>query len=131
MENKKEKARIELELLMRVNSLRKYIGDNVSTKDEIVPDDEDLSKSSLDDLFDIDIFFSRKPGMRRSVQLISSGLDDPRAVKLSCITALASLCDSMVANKPLNVTEEDIVTFMASWLKLHNIKAFTVEEKGE
>lgn len=124
MENKKEKAKIELELLMRINSLRKYISDNVSTKDEIVPDDEDLSKSDLDDLFDIDIFFSRKPGMRRSVQLIMSDATDLRCFKISVLTMLASLCDTLVSKEHHNsfdMDEEDILLFMSSWLESHNI----------
>lgn len=95
---------------------------NSLTKDEVVPKSEDLSAGKLDEMYDIDIFFSRKPGMRRSIQLISSGADDDDCVKLSCMTALASLCDTMIANKPLNITEEDIVRFMIGWLDMHHIK---------
>lgn len=95
---------------------------NSLTKDEVVPKSEDLSAGKLDEMYDIDIFFSRKPGMRRSIQLISSGVDDDDCIKLSCMTALASLCDTMIANKPLNITEEDIVRFMIGWLDMHHIK---------
>lgn len=95
---------------------------NSSTKDEVIPEEYDLSKGELDEVYDLDIFFSRKPGMRRSIQLISSGSDNEDYIKLSCMTALASLCDTMIANKPLNVTEEDIVRFMIGWLDMHHIK---------
>jgi len=102
--------------------LREMAFDKSSTKDDKVPKSQDISAGRLDELFDIDIFFSRKPGMRRSIQIITSGAKDDDYIKLSCLTALASLCDTMIANKPLNVTEKDIVSFMISWLDMHHIK---------
>lgn len=105
-----------------LNELRKFTLKNSSTKDEIVSNEEDLSKSYLDEIFDIDIFFSRKPGMRRSVQLISSGNDDSTSNKISFMTALASLCDTAVSVEQLDISEEDIVRFMIGWLDMHKIK---------
>ena len=113
---------INEQIFEKIEELRELLRNNVSTKDEKIPRAEDLSKSKLDKFFDIDIFFSRKPGMRRSIQLISSEAEDDDCVKLSCLTALASLCDTMIANKPLNITEEDIVKFMIGWLDMHHIK---------
>ena len=95
---------------------------NSLNKDDIVPKSQNLASGELDKHFDIDIFYSRKPGMRRSIQLISSGAEDIDDVRLSCLTALASLCDTMVANKQLGVSEKDIVVFMDGWLDMHNIK---------
>lgn len=95
---------------------------NSPTRDEKVPRSQNLAVGPTDTMFDIDIFFSRKPGMRRSIQLISSEAEDDDCVKLSCLTALASLCDTMIDSKPLNITEEDIVKFMISWLDVHHIK---------
>lgn len=115
-----DETRIE-ELL---EEMRQITFRNSSTRDEIVSDEENIALSDLDKYFDIDIFFSRKPGMRRSIQLISSGSDDENCVKLSCMTALASLCDTMISNKQLNMTEKDIIDFMVMWLDMHNIKVF-------
>lgn len=111
---------IRIEQLMQ--EMREITFRNSSTRDEVIPRSQDLSVGKMDSMFDIDIFFSRKPGMRRSIQLISSSAEDDNYVKLSCLTALASLCDTMIANKPLNVTEEDIVKFMIGWLDMHHIK---------
>lgn len=101
------------------SSLREIAFNNSPTKNDKVPKEQDLSKSNVDKIFDIDIFFSRKPGMRRSVQLISSGSKDKDSVRLSCMTALASLCDTMVSNNLLS--EKDIVLFMSAWLDMHKI----------
>ena len=38
------------------------------------------------------------------------------------IKQITDLCDTMIANKPLNITEEDIVKFMIGWLDMHHIK---------
>ena len=95
---------------------------NSPTRDEKVPRSQNLAVGPMDTMFDIDIFFSRKPGMRRSIQLISSEAEDDYCVKLSCLTALASLCDTMIASEQLNITEEDIVKFMVGWLDVHHIK---------
>ena len=111
---------IRIEQLMQ--EMREITFRNSSTRDEVIPRSQDSSVGKMDSMFDIDIFFSRKPGMRRSIQLISSSAEDDNYVKLSCLTALASLCDTMIANKPLNVTEEDIVKFMIGWLDMHHIK---------
>lgn len=111
---------IRIEQLMQ--EIREITFRNSSTRDEKVPRSQDLSVGKFDNMFDIDIFFSRKPGMRRSIQLISSNAEEDDYVKISCLTALASLCDTMIANKPLNVTEEDIVKFMIGWLDMHHIK---------
>lgn len=111
---------IRIEQLMQ--EMREITFRNSSTRDEVIPRSQDLSVGKMDTMFDIDIFFSRKPGMRRSIQLISSSAEDDNYVKLSCLTALASLCDTMIANKQLNVTEEDIVKFMIGWLDMHHIK---------
>ena len=66
--------------------------------------------------------FSEFSSTKFSRQLISSEAKDDDCVKLSCLTALASLCDTMIDSKPLNITEEDIVKFMISWLDVHHIK---------
>lgn len=95
---------------------------NSPTRDEKVPRSQNLAVGPMDTMFDIDVFFSRKPGMRRSIQLISSEAEDDDCVKLSCLTALASLCDTMIASEQLNITEEDIVKFMVCWLDIHHIK---------
>ena len=95
---------------------------NSPTRDEKVPRSQNLAVGPMDTMFDIDVFFSRKPGMRRSIQLISSEAEDDDCVKLSCLTALASLCDTMIASEPLNITEEAIVKFMVGWLDVHHIK---------
>ena len=105
-----------------LDELRELTRDLTPTKNEKVPKSENLAASKLNKIFDIDIFYSRKPGMRRSVQLITSGAEDSDYVKLSCLTALASLCDTMIANKQLNVSEEDIVKFMVGWMDMHHIK---------
>lgn len=107
----KDIERIE-ELL---SDLRKLTFDKASTRDDIVPIDEDLSKGEFNDLFDIDIFFSRKPGMRRSVQLIKSDNLDKDNIRVSCMTALASLFDTMIRNNLL--TREDIMLCVYSWLE--------------
>lgn len=111
---------IRIEELLQ--EMREITFRNSSTRDDVIPRSEDISVGRMDEMYDIDIFFSRKPGMRRSIQLISSEAQDDDCVKLSCMTALASLCDTMIANKPLNITEEDIVRFMIGWLDMHHIK---------
>ena len=111
-----------------INELRQVAFDNVPTRNDKVPESEDLSKSSFDNLFDIDIFFSRKPGMRRSVQLITSNSEDKEALRLSCMTAIASLCDTMLSNKLLAI--EDLLLAMEMWKQGHGVKDFTVEEKN-
>ena len=105
-----------------LQEMREIAFRNSPTRDEKVPRSQNLAVGPTDTMFDIDMFFSRKPGMRRSIQLISSEAKDDYCVKLSCLTALASLCDTMIANKPLNITEEDIVKFMIGWLDMHHIK---------
>ena len=105
-----------------LQEMREIAFRNSPTRDEKVPRSQNLAVGPMDTMFDIDIFFSRKPGMRRSIQLISSEAEDDDCVKLSCLTALASLCDTMIDSKPLNITEEDIVKFMISWLDVHHIK---------
>lgn len=111
-----------IRIMELMQEMREITFRNSSTRDEKVPRSQDLSVGKMDEMFDIDIFFSRKPGMRRSIQLISSEADNDNCVKLSCLTALASLCDTMIANEPLHVTEEDIVRFMIGWLDMHHIK---------
>jgi hypothetical protein len=107
-----------------VNELRELALDNVATKNDKVPDKEDLSKSKVDSIFDIDIFFSRKPGMRRSVQLITSNNKDKENLRVSCMTALASLCDTMVTNNLVEL--KDIILFMTLWGDMHNISIFDI-----
>ena len=107
-------------ILKTLNSLREQLKDMVPTKNDVIPDDENLATKDIDEHFDIDIFFSRKPGMRRSIQLITSNCEGDD-VKVSCLTAMASLCDTLIANKQLNVTEQDIALFMQAWLEMHDI----------
>ena len=101
------------------SALREIAFNNSPTKNDKVPKEQDLSKSDVDNIFDVDIFLSRKPGMRRSVQLISSDSKNKDSVRISCMTALASLCDTMVSNNLLS--EKDIILFMSMWLDMHHI----------
>ena len=116
---------INEQILEKIEELRELLRNNVSTKNEKIPRAEDLSKSKLDKkldkLFDIDIFFSRKPGMRRSIQLVSSGTDKPENVQLSCMTALCGLCDTMVSNKELNMSEKEIIIAFLCWMEQHRM----------
>ena len=112
---------INEQIFEKIEELRELLRNNVSTKDEKIPRAEDLSKSKLNKLFDIDIFFSRKPGMRKSIQLVSSGTDKPENVQLSCMTALCGLCDTMVSNKELCMSEEEIIMAFLCWMEQHRM----------
>ena len=104
-----------------IDELREVLRDSVPTKNKQVPKNKDISLSSLDNTFDIDIFYTRKPGMRSSLQLVASNAGDPEYVKISCMTALASLCDTMVNNKSLNVSKEDIVRMFLGWAEANGL----------
>lgn len=104
-----------------IDELREVLRDNVPTKNKQVPKNKDISLSSLDNTFDIDIFYTRKPGMRSSLQLVASNAGDKEYVKISCMTALASLCDTMVNNKSLNVSKEDIVRMFLGWAEANGL----------
>lgn len=119
---KKQEIDDNTRMMELLQEIRDIAFRNSPTRDEKVPRSQNLAVGPTDTMFDIDIFFSRKPGMRRSIQLISSEAEDDDCVKLSCLTALASLCDTMIDSKPLNITEEDIVKFMIGWLDVHHIK---------
>lgn len=119
---KKQEIDDNTRMMELLQEIRDIAFRNSPTRDEKVPRSQNLAVGPMDTMFDIDIFFSRKPGMRRSIQLISSEAEDDYCVKLSCLTALASLCDTMIASEPLNITEEDIVKFMVGWLDIHHIK---------
>ena len=108
--------------------LRKYTQENVETKNEIIPDDEDFSKGNLDKVYDIDIFISRKPGMRRSVQLITSGAENKQHVRVSAITALFSLADNMTTHEELGVTVNDIINGFLIWLEQYNLSLEDLKE---
>ena len=100
-----------------LNELREEVRNIVPTKDEEIPEEEDLSKGELDSIYDIEIYFARRPGMRRSVHLITSNQENPM-FRLSALTALSSICDVLVSSGKLE--ESDIVMFMDSWLEMHN-----------
>lgn len=119
---KKQEIDDNTRMMELLQEIRDIAFRNSPTRDEKVPRSQNLAVGPMDTMFDIDIFFSRKPGMRRSIQLISSEAEDDYCVKLSCLTALASLCDTMIASEQLNITEEDIVKFMVGWLDIHHIK---------
>lgn len=119
---KKQEIDDNTRMMELLQEIRDIAFRNSPTRDEKVPRSQNLAVGPMDTMFDIDIFFSRKPGMRRSIQLISSEAEDDDCVKLSCLTALASLCDTMIASEQLNITEEDIVKFMVCWLDIHHIK---------
>ena len=119
---KKQEIDDNTRMMELLQEIRDIAFRNSPTRDEKVPRSQNLAVGPMDTMFDIDVFFSRKPGMRRSIQLISSEAKDDDCVKLSCLTALASLCDTMIASEPLNITEEDIVKFMVGWLDVHHIK---------
>lgn len=119
---KKQEIDDNTRMMELLQEIRDIAFRNSPTRDEKVPRSQNLAVGPMDTMFDIDIFFSRKPGMRRSIQLISSEAEDDYCVKLSCLTALASLCDTMIASEQLNITEEDIVKFMVGWLDVHHIK---------
>lgn len=104
-----------------IDELREVLRDNVPTKNKQVPKNKDLSLSSIDNTFDIDIFYTRKPGMRSSLQLVVSNAGDKEYAKISCMTALASLCNTMVNNKSLNVSKEDIVRMFLSWAEANGL----------
>ena len=104
-----------------IDELREVLRDSVPTKNKQVPKNKDISLSSLDNTFDIDIFYTRKPGMRSSLQLVASNVGDKEYVKISCMTALASLCDTMVNNKSLNVSKEDIVRMFLGWAEANGL----------
>lgn len=123
---KSTKARGDIE--DTVERLIDLLTDSVSTKGEKVPKEEDLSKSKLDKDFNIDIFYSRRPGMRRSIQLISAGVDKDKA-RVSCMTALCSLADTMVASKEIPITREDIVTTFVTWMEANNISLINTRDK--
>ena len=111
---KKQEIDDNTRMMELLQEIRDIAFRNSPTRDEKVPRSQNLAVGPMDTMFDIDIFFSRKPGMRRSIQLISSEAEDDYCVKLSCLTALASLCDTMIASEQLNITEEDIVKFNMS-----------------
>lgn len=119
---KKQEIDDNTRMMELLQEIRDIAFRNSPTRDEKVPRSQNLAVGPMDTMFDIDVFFSRKPGMRRSIQLISSEAEDDDCVKLSCLTALASLCDTMIASEQLNITEEDIVKFMVCWLDIHHIK---------
>lgn len=119
---KKQEIDDNTRMMELLQEIRDIAFRNSPTRDEKVPRSQNLAVGPMDTMFDIDIFFSRKPGMRRSIQLISSEAEDDYCVKLSCLTALASLCDTMIASEQLNIIEEDIVKFMVCWLDTHHIK---------
>jgi hypothetical protein len=101
-----------------VNEMRKLLQDTIPTKDDVVPAEEDMSKCNMDSLYDIDIFFSRKPGMRRSVQLISCDSSNKRASStLSAMTAISSLLETLVSNNVLSA--EDIILLFTTYLEFH------------
>lgn len=112
---------ISEELNNLIVDLREYLKNNVSTKDDKIPRGEDLSVGKVNKLFDIDIFFSRKPGMRRSIQLITSNSKSKEGVKVSCLVAVASLLDTMLDQKQLGVTKEDIVKMFITWMNENGI----------
>lgn len=97
---------MEKELNNLLDKLREFASNNVETKNEKVSKEEDLSKGEFDKVFDIDIFYSRKPSMRRSVQIIKSDLLEEKAFRLSAMTAILGLCDTMVLRGLLS--KEDI-----------------------
>ena len=113
-----------------IDELREILRESVPTKNKPVPKDEDISLSSLDNIFDIDIFYTRKPGMCRSLQLVASNAEDKEYVKLSCMTALASLCDTMINNKTLNVSKEDIARTFMGWLEANGMVANKPDKSG-
>lgn len=116
------------DLEKHLTPLREYVKENVETKNEVVPDDEDFSKGPLDNVYDIDIFLSRKPGMRRSVQLITSGAKNKQHVRVSAITALFSLADNMTSHKALGVSVIDVINGFLLWLNQHNISLDDLKE---
>lgn len=105
-----------------VDNLREKLKDSVVTKDIPISDDTNLSLSNLDAAYDIDIFISRKPGMRRSVQYVSSGHKNPELFRVSFMTAICSLLDTMLTNPNVSFTEEEIVSMFDLWKYTHNIK---------
>lgn len=109
MTNKDE--RIE-ELL---SELREIAFDLTPTRNDKVEARYDLSKDEMvNEVFDIDIFFSRKPGMRRSVQLIASSSDEQEYRELSCLAAIGSLLDTFVSN---GITDDSsVVDFLLSYI---------------
>lgn len=110
--------------------LREIAMEMTPTKDDVVPDEENLAKDKrMNKEFDIDIFYSRRPGMRRSLQIISPGCTKKESIKLSCLTAMGSLLDTLIANKELNVTKEDVAQLLLYWLETHGAKIFAVKNK--
>ena len=109
MTNKDE--RIE-ELL---SELREIAFDLTPTRNDKVEARYDLSKDEMvNEVFDIDIFFSRKPGMRRSVQLIASYSEKQEYRELSCLAAIGSLLDTFVSN---GITDDSsVVDFLLSYI---------------
>lgn len=84
--------------------------------------DNDLtSVSNINEMYDLDIFFSRKPGMKSSIQIIQSSAPNKEATRLSCLTAIFSLCDTLVNQKDLNVSEDDIIAGFGSWAQFHGL----------
>ena len=104
MENK------ELELERLLTELRNFALDNRDTKRKLRIG-EDISKTKLDSVYDIDIFFSRKPGMRSSVQLVA--IPDMENAKVSVMTAICSLIDTMVSRGI--ITNEDVFRIFSAF----------------
>lgn len=107
----------EEKLVKLLDDLREFVINNVESKDKVMSDEEDLSKSPFDKLYNIDIYFSRKPGMRASVQTIMADNTSPEVLKVSCMTAISSLLDTMCNKNMLNY--QDVLLFMATWIKAH------------
>lgn len=90
-----------------IDKLREMLKENVITKDIPITEESDLTKDDeINEIFDIDIFVSRKPGMRRSVQYIST--NSPYA-KISFMTALCSLLDTAISSPQLDMSEDEVL----------------------
>lgn len=105
-----------------IDELRELTKELSPTKDEAIPRSQRLDHGKIDKMYDIDIFFSRKPGMRRSIQFVASGTDKPEALKLSCLTAICSLCDTITRYKTLNTSKIDIAKAMISWIEINGME---------
>ena len=107
----------EIDILL--GNLRDYLRENVPTKNKEITETADMSKGVSDKIYDIDIFLSRKPGMRSSVQLIKSDNTDKEDVKVSCIVAICSLLDTLIDNKLLD--EKEVKGIFITWLSEHDL----------
>lgn len=106
------------ELFNKIDELRELLVNNVQTRNKKISKKSDLSKNKeIDNCYDIDIFFSRKPGMRRSIQFISSNAESPEDARVSVMVAIASLLDTIVAQQDkLGVSPDDICNVFAAWI---------------